>query len=323
MRCPRRRPAFTLIELLVVIAIIAILIGLLLPAVQKVREAAARMSCSNNLKQIVLASHNYESANGYLPTGLDGSSSLLGTLANLLPYVEQQNAYNLFPQTMFQPSYSGPWWGSISLGQGAPGITGARAQVKTFLCPSDSGQFAQAYGVFIGLTISGNTLTGIYNANGGNAASPPSPYTPAGRSNYIGCAGQFGPAYDYAGTYYLGSKTRMTDIIDGTSNTIAFGETLGGSYPPGTGASGPSRDYALTWAGAGSLPLYWGLPDPPQWYTFGSYHTGIVQFAFGDGSVRSIRKGIATNPGSADWTALMGAGGRNDGTVVDFGLLGQ
>jgi prepilin-type N-terminal cleavage/methylation domain-containing protein len=346
---PRRNrdSGFTLIELLVVIAIIAVLIGLLLPAVQKVREAAARMSCSNNLKQISLAAHNYASANqDRFPPGLVYDASQNGynwisCLTYLLPYVEQNNVYALIPQEAMQDKPTMPrsapgtggsliWWGSINVngagaGVNAPIITAARTQIKTYVCPSDGDSFSQSTGVFIGLTIAQNpannnawTLFGNYNANGGNAAN-------AGRSNYIGNAGEFGPAFQYKGPFYATSKTKITDITDGTSNTIAFGETLGGAE---TG----TRDFSLAWMGAGALPFYWGLPSPAQWYTYGSKHSGVIMFGFGDGSVRPIKKNFGIDypgkngsgsPPSADWYVLQRVAGMSDGEVVDFSALGQ
>jgi hypothetical protein len=187
-------------------------------------------------------------------------------------------------------------------------ITAARSKIKGYLCPSDSPD-SPANGVFVGMVISGSTLYGEYNAVGGNAYN-------AGLSNYIGCSGQFGDLYSYPGMYSADSTTRFADVTDGTSNTIMFGETLGGVE------TGP-RDYSLTWMGAGSLPLYWGLPTPAQWYTFGSKHSGVIQFGFGDGSVRSLRKGVGTNTGDAQWTQLQRAGGKNDGEIIDFSALGQ
>jgi prepilin-type N-terminal cleavage/methylation domain-containing protein len=333
------RKAFTLIELLVVIAIIAILIGLLLPAVQKVREAAARSQCQNNLKQISLGAHNYESAYQYFPPGCYGvpgaapstsTDSLLGALAHLLPYVEQDNVHRMMNvpitggahpagtgvgnnQSMFSPEYRGIWWGSISHGANAPVVTGARTRIKYFECPSDD-PYNQSTGVFLAMTIFGTTLTGYYNANGGNSSN-------TGRSNYIGNAGLFGASTDafygsMPGYFFFNSKVKQTDVKDGTSLTPLFGEWLGGIE---TG----QRDFSASWAGAGALPTAWGLRSPAQWYTFGSKHAGVVQFGFGDGSVRKFRKGVGAAFFTTDWYQLQYAAGRAEGQVVNYAMLGD
>ena len=323
-----RRQAFTLIELLVVIAIIAVLIGLLVPAVQKVREAANRMSCTNNLKQITLGAHTYQSTNDKFPAGLINNTTIsanyISALTHLLPYIEQEAVHKMIPQNEFDyTTCTAPWWGSISRGASAPMINAARTKVKTFMCPSDPSSDKQTTGVFIGLTIAGSTLTGSYNANGGNAEN-------AGRTNYMGSAGLFGDAYNYSGIYTANSKTRIADVLDGTSNTIMFGEAIGDND------TGPRRT-AIAWMGGGSLPTYWGLPTGNDttnglggsaWYTFGSFHTGNVMFGFGDGSIRSLRKGIApcantACPNNASGLALQRLSGKNDGQVVDFSTLGQ
>src|SRR5436190_6206529 len=187
----QRRRGLTLIELLVVIAIIAILIGLLLPAVQKVREAAARIKCSNNLKQLGLAAHNHASANTYLPPGYIGArpytdnsvrGPMVSCLVILLPYIEQDNLLRLLQNTPLLPSdyfsqtapdttpYD-PWW---TYSSGTPNLfTSAQTKVNTFLCPSDNAEARPNPFVY---------MVGVLSAGY-------FPNVEFGRTNYTGTAG--------------------------------------------------------------------------------------------------------------------------------------
>jgi prepilin-type N-terminal cleavage/methylation domain-containing protein len=288
---------FTLIELLVVIAIIAILIGLLLPAVQKVREAAARAQCQNNMKQIALSANNYEAANGVLPPG-NQSTSYCSAFVFLLPYMEQQNVYIQFPTAMTTiGSGAGVYWGNNA------SWAAVNNQIKTFLCPSDNavtvvpttGDWAYVY-------TSGYTLYGGYFGN-----------TPTlGKSDYAPCAGYIGTGYPiWQGVYDTDSKTTIPTIVqaDGTSQTIGFGEYLGGTD------TGP-RDFVGTWAGNGGMATAWGLTPPAQWYSFGGRHINAVMFAFTDGSVRPIKKG-------ANSQQFIYASAYQDGQVINWSSLGE
>ncbi len=192
----RRRSAFTLIELLVVIAIIAILIGLLVPAVQKVRSAAARLQCQNNLKQIGLACHNYHDANGSLPPAstVAGQNKWYGAsgysaLSLMLPYVEQDNVYRLidFSQDRFA----------------AVNTTARTTELKLFRCPADGpNTMPQRGGATNYMANLGSGV--VFGLNTGPNASMPPPN----------------------GTFYNGSAVRLTDITDGTSGTALFSERL-------------------------------------------------------------------------------------------------
>ncbi len=189
----RRRSAFTLIELLVVIAIIAVLIGLLLPAVQKVRDAANRMSCQNNLKQLGLALHSHHDAKGSFPPGKTNGFS---GFTYLLPFIEQENLYK---QINFSVNASN------AANNGPRGTS-----VKTFLCPSDpistvpAGSAGQNYRLNQGYNI---LYSGIPSTSGANSTMPPAD----------------GPFWD-------DSKTRFADITDGSSNTVAIAEKLKGDF---------------------------------------------------------------------------------------------
>jgi prepilin-type N-terminal cleavage/methylation domain-containing protein len=320
------RRGFTLIELLVVIAIIAVLVGLLLPAVQKVREAAARMSCQNNLKQIALASMNFESSYGRLPPGAVISPNAVanvwwsppqagpytGPLGFLLPYMEQNNIYSQLPAGLFQFNttttmwaYGTPPFSSDGNSTGYPKV--CEAVVKSYLCPSDNAQdVTPGSGIWdaLGFPIPPNYIYGDY------VYATPGFGQALGCTNYIGNAGYFWDMLSpqYVGPYTVNSKTKLTDITDGTSNTIGFGETLAGTYN--------NRDFKCAWMGSLSLPAAWGLPNDSgaAWVSYSSKHAGVIQFSMCDGSVRGIPKGSTSG---TVYNNFIYSCGMKDGIVIN------
>jgi prepilin-type N-terminal cleavage/methylation domain-containing protein/prepilin-type processing-associated H-X9-DG protein len=322
------RSAFTLIELLVVIAIIAVLIGLLLPAVQKVRDAAARASCQNNLHQIGLAALNYESTYGKLPPSYDKTNyGVPGVLATLLPYIEQGNIYNQIPSSSFTNGGS-PAGSANAWYHNAACVAANQNWIKTFQCPSDDLTVTPSTGDWVFFFMYAYYLEGGYFS----ITTHPTITTWA-CTNYVPCAGSLGDVGtevgsndgyygQWVGVYATSIGVRLVSIVDGTSNTIGFGETLGGT-------DSGVRDFKTPWIATGGFPAAWGLPEPDGWYSFGSKHTGIVNFVFCDGSVRPIKKGTGavqgggTNWFSPDWFAFQNAAGYKDGYVIDYSQLGQ
>jgi prepilin-type N-terminal cleavage/methylation domain-containing protein/prepilin-type processing-associated H-X9-DG protein len=324
-----KRRGFTLIELLVVIAIIAILIGLLLPAVQKVREAAARMQCSNNLKQLGLAAFNYESTYQLFPPGLNlpisnQSGAVFPTNAFvksgqigqppagprfaswaelLLPYIEQDNVYKQLDLT--QREYAN-----------CNGPTSIGATVlKLFICPSDP----------LSTQVTTYTTGGVTYYFGINS--------------YLANAGTISwylSDMTFDGVFQINSRTSIAGITDGTSNTLMFGERYHKDpcFNDANFGAGKGIDTLGGWAwanynapqdyfGGARVPINYLVPPctsttkpgfavtDPRVDAFGSAHTGGAMFTFCDGSVRFLS---LTSTGDLPTLQLLAR--PNDGQVV-------
>jgi len=295
-----RRSGFTLIELLVVIAIIAILIGLLLPAVQKVREAAARSQCQNHLKQIGLALHNYHAANRRFPPGRGPTHpGIFSTHAYLLPYVEQDGLRGLIDFDAAPATYTVP---PATIHDGSRNYPAATTAVRIFACPSDPADGRVAGVAYAGTNYAANAGTGGGGSAGLDAAD---------------------------GVFFRGAGVRVEEIADGTSATSAFSErTLGEGGPgpvdprravkelPGNPDATPATcDAGGSWnaeRGAKWIVGNYGNtlynhalpPNPPGAdctnmtqqkgrMAARSLHPGGVGVLFCDGSVRFVADGVA------------------------------
>jgi prepilin-type N-terminal cleavage/methylation domain-containing protein/prepilin-type processing-associated H-X9-DG protein len=307
MRFLSSRRGFTLIELLVVIAIIAILIGLLLPAVQKVREAAARAKCSNNLKQLGLALHGYHDANGFLPPGAQNAvfpipnptgnttTFINGTswIVFVLPNIEQEALYRLY---RFDLAYN-----SVENGS-----TVGSQVVSTIYCPSgpDPRRYLDPNG-----NVTTNPSTHYYGILGPAGATNPTANIVNGITyNYtvgnpvtngsFSVHGMLTQYRDQPGSVTTRLRIKLTDVIDGLTNTLMVAERS--NILP----SGQANDYR-TWirgnsGGSGACknvtnPInstFYNGSNNFNDISFGSQHTGGCNFALGDGSVRFIRDSI-------------------------------
>jgi prepilin-type N-terminal cleavage/methylation domain-containing protein/prepilin-type processing-associated H-X9-DG protein len=278
------RRGFTLIELLVVIAIIAILIGLLLPAVQKVREAAAAAKCKNNLKQIGIGLHNYHGAQNYLPPG-DDTRTGYSFQVFILPYIEQDNLY----AQMKVPTATNY----------TVGVPAAMTPVSMYLCPSCL--FLQStYGAEI-INGQANYVTHYLGVGGPKGTNPQTGTAYTMLTKYSDGTAVDNSQGGYAAQGVLGrdSRVKLTDITDGTSNTFMVGELSSNtansyrSYIRGHCCSNDSQSKNVINA-IGSTP-YNGSNNYND-ISFNSNHTGGgAHFLMADGSVRFLTPSLPMN----------------------------
>jgi prepilin-type N-terminal cleavage/methylation domain-containing protein/prepilin-type processing-associated H-X9-DG protein len=292
------RAGFTLIELLVVIAIIAILIGLLLPAVQKVREAAARMSCSNNLKQIALATHGYHDAVGELPPALSGTLTKSDIKYStycvwILPHIEQDNVYRTAVKNGTNYNVNFP------LGTN---------KIKTYLCPGSQEELSKSTSEAANGQV--NYTTHYYGNLG-----PIGTNSTTGTAYQIRTVGAQGN-YSLVGALQVNVGARIETVSDGTSNTLLYGESSKNGWKH-------YRSWIRGWDSDSSGACVTGKnivnPINAQDYTSGNFnnislssnHSGGVNIALVDGSIRFLRD-------STPMDTLFRLASRNGGEVTNL-----
>ena len=301
-RRKKRKIGFTLVELLVVITIIGVLISLLLPAVQAAREAARRMSCSNNLKQIGLGLHMYHDSYKMLPTGWrgydpsDGSPHWFGLpgwawSASILPYMEQAAIYD----TVIH--FDQPIHHAINAGA-------REAKITIFRCPTDIGENTfelkagdeDNFGASFPIKLATGNYIGVFGTFDFHDVCD------SGSSTYNGCKGD--------GTFYLNEQVRFADIRDGLSNTLIVGERSS-KWAPSTwvGVVTGGQHAVARVAGLACFPPNSEQEEEHYTHNFSSMHPTGTNFLAGDGSVKLISESIA----DACFRALAT---RNNGDIV-------